>query len=203
LTKRSNGHATRLAIEPTTYQSGQLAGALFWTLAVKGDSGASDALKAAKAYLPVPGRALSLGACGCLAFVVEGLARLGRTDEAAALEQEAEMVVANGSLCVFSQHLFRTSAGIASGCARNWTRAEEHHQIAIQQADASPYRTARPLARYWYAEMLVTRGRADDLQRAQSLLAEAVRLFESAGIPWYARNTANRIALLEQMAGLH
>jgi tetratricopeptide (TPR) repeat protein len=192
-----------LAIEPATSQSGQFAGALFWSLAVKGDSWASDALKAARAYLPVPGRALSLGACGCLAFVVEGLAHLGRTDEAAALEQEAEIVVANGSLCVYSQHLFRTTAGIASGCARNWTRAEEHYRTAIQQADASPYCTARPLARYWYAEMLVARGRADDLQRAHSLLVEAECLFESAGMPWYTRSTADRIALLEQVAGLH
>jgi hypothetical protein len=79
--------------------------------------------------------------------------------------------------------------------ARNWTPAEEHHEIAIQQADASPYCTARPLARYWYAEMLVARGKAEDLQRAQSLVAEGVRLFESAGMLWYARKTAPITAL--------
>ncbi len=185
-----------MEIEPLSYQSGHLSGMLFWTLAAKGDANAEAALAAARLHLPVPGRPLSLGACGCLALVMEGLGLIGRLEEAAALQSSAEYLVANGPLCVYTQHLFRTSAGIAAACAHNWTRAEEHHRIAIHQADCSPYRVSQPRARYWYAEMLLSRGMAGDQQRARQLLCEALALHESMSIKWQARKVAKRIAAL-------
>jgi hypothetical protein len=139
---------------------------------------------------------LTQGACGCLAFVVEGLAWLGRHDEAAALQPHAEHVVRNGPLCTYGQHLFRTSAGIAAGCAQDWAGAEEHHRMAIHQADTSPYRVAQPIARYWHAEMLLGRGAAADASRARGLLAEALAMFESLGMPGYSRRASERLASL-------
>ena len=183
-----------IEIEPLTYQRGQLSGALFWTLAAKGDPDAGAALVAARLYLPVPGRQLSMGACGCLAFVVEGLALLGRLEEAAALESHAERVVADGPLCVYSQHLFRTTAGIAAASGRNWTRAEEHHRIAIHQADSAPYRLAQPIARSWYADMLLSRDMPGDQERARELLSEALDLYDSMGMAWHARKAEKRMS---------
>jgi tetratricopeptide (TPR) repeat protein len=166
--------------EPPSYQSGHLSGMLFWILPTKGDREAEATLSAARVHLPVPGSPLSLGACGCLALVIEGLAFLGRFEDAAALKSSAEHVVANGPLCVYSQHLFRTSAGIAAACARDWIRAEEHHRIAIHQADSSPYRVSQTGARYWYAEML----------------CKALALHESMGMKWHVKRVATRIAQL-------
>ena len=183
-----------LEIERRSFLSGPLAGGLFRTLAAKGDPGAAAALANALPHLPVPGRPFSIGACGCLAFVIEGLALLGRLEEAGALEPHAEHVVANGPFCVYSQHLFRTSAGIAAACARNWTRAEEHHQTAIHQADTAPYRVAQPIARSWYAEMLLARDLPGDRERARGLLNEALNLYESIGMPWHARRAAARLS---------
>ena len=183
-----------MEMEPRSFLSGQLAGGLFWTLAAKGDAAAADALASALPHLPVPGRPFSIGACGCLAFVIEGLALLGRLEEVGALEPHAEHVVANGPLCVYGQHLFRTSAGIAAACARNWTRAEEHHQTAIHQADSAPYRVAQPIARSWYAEMLLARDLPGDRERARGLLNEALNLYESIGMPWHARRAAARLS---------
>jgi hypothetical protein len=40
---------------------------------------------------------------------------------------------------VYIQQLFRTAAGIAAASARDWSRAEEHHQAAIRQANTAPY----------------------------------------------------------------
>ncbi len=191
-----------LNIEPVSYQSGHLIGGLFWTLAAKGDREAGAALAKARLHLPVPGRPLSLGACGCLAFVLEGLASLGRLQEAAGLEAHAEYVVANGPLCVYSQHLFRTSAGIAATAAYNWTRAEQHHQIAIHQADASPYRVTQPGARFLYAEMLLARNLPGDRQKARELLSEALHLYRSMTMPWHATRTADRLAALANRARL-
>jgi len=164
-----------MEIEPRTYQSGQLPGGLFWTLAAKGGAGADVPLAQARLFLPIPG---------------------GRLEEAAALEPSAEHVVANGPLCVYSQHLFRTSAGIAAASAHNWTRAEEHHRIAIHQADSAPYRVAQPIARYWYADMLLSRKMPGDKERARKLLSETLALHESIGMPWHAHRTADRIAAL-------
>ncbi len=182
-----------LAAEPVSYLSGQFSGGLFWTLAAKGYSGARAALTTARFHLPVPGHALSLGSCGCLAFVLEGLAILGWSEEASALEAHAEYVVENGPLCVYSQHLFRTSAGIASAAAGHWTRAEEHHRAAIYQADSSPYRVAQPGSRFWYAEMLIARNRGRDLETAHDLMNEALSLYRSMIMPREAERTAQRI----------
>ncbi len=182
-----------IEVEPPSGFGGQLRGALFWTLAAQGDPASGAALAAARAYLPVPGRPFSIGSCGCLPFVVEGLALLGRFDEAAALEPHAEHVVANGPLCVFSQHLFRTSAGIAAACAGHWERAEEHHRMAIQQADAAPYRVAQPIARSWYAEMLLSRDLPGDRERAHELLREALHMYQAIGMAWHARRAAGRL----------
>ena len=129
-------------------------------------------------------------------FVIEGLALLGRLEEAGAMESHAEHVVANGPLCVYSQHLFRTSAGIAAACARNWTRAEEHHRTAIHQADSAQYRVAQPIARSWYAEMLLARDFPGDRERARGLLTEALHLYESLGMPWHSRRAATRLTAL-------
>ena len=155
-----------------------------------------EALAKAYPYLPIPGRLFRLGACGCLAFVIEGLAWLGRHEEAAALQLHTEHVVANGPWCVYGLYLFRISAGIAAASAQNWPRAEEHYQTAIRQADTAPYRVAQPIARYWYAEMLLARGAAGDGAIARALLSEALGMFESLGMPGYSCRTSETLASL-------
>jgi hypothetical protein len=137
-----------------------------------------------------------MGACGCLAFVVEDLVWFGRREEAAVLQPNAEHVVANGPLCVYGQLLFRTSAGIAAASARNWSRAEEYHQAAMRQADTAPYRVAQPIARHWYAAMLLARGAPSDNASVRALLSETLAKSRSLGMPLYARRASARLALL-------
>ena len=185
-----------LAIEPVTYQAGQLIALLFVILAAKFDPNAAAALESVRPYLPVPGSALSVGSCGSIALVLEGLAVSGRLEEAASLQSACEYAVENGPFCLYSQHLLRTSAGIAAAAARNWARAEEHFLRAIKQADSAPYRTAQPIARFRYSEMLQARGMPGDRPRAGQLLTEALGLFESVGMPWYAQRAAERISAL-------
>jgi DNA-binding winged helix-turn-helix (wHTH) protein/tetratricopeptide (TPR) repeat protein len=183
-----------LEIEPPSHWSGVLAGGLFWTLAAKEDPCAKEALAKAYPYLPQPGRRFRLGACGCLVFVIEGLAWMGRDDEAAALQASAEHVVENGPWCVYGLYLVRTSAGIAAACAADWARAEEHHRAALGQADTAPYRVAQPIARYWYARMLLARRAEGDEIHAHALLHEALARFDSLGMPGYSRRTSDWLA---------
>jgi hypothetical protein len=88
----------------------------------------------------------------------------------------------------------RTAAGIAAACEGDWARAEEHHQAAIRQADTIPHRVAQSIARYWYAVMLLARGRQTDSTDARALLGEALGMFESLGMPLYARQAGDRLA---------
>ena len=96
----------------------------------------------------------------------------------------------------WSEALPRTTAGIAAACARNWARAEEHHQTAIHQADTMPHRVCQPIARYWYAEMLRARDEPGDRARSRALLGNALAMCESLGMPLYARQAGETLATL-------
>jgi len=53
---------------------------------------------------------------------------------------------------------------------------------------------AQPIARSWYAEMLLARGLPGDRERAQELLTEALHLYELTGMPWHARRALGRLS---------
>lgn len=140
---------TALDLEPECYMSGLATGSLYFNLAAQGSDKAESALIMARRRLPRPGQLLTLGSSSCFAFVVEGLALQGRIEEAAALAEAAEWVVANTPAWLYSRHLFRTSAGIVAACARNWGPAEDHHRTAVHIADSAACRVAQPSSRYW------------------------------------------------------
>jgi tetratricopeptide (TPR) repeat protein len=177
---------------PRTHFSGISAASLMCVLAHLGDPAASDVLRDHRPHVPQRGHISTQGAWGALAKVVEGLALLGRRDEAATLHESTEDLVATG-VQWYANSLFAPAAGIASACAREWTRAEAHHQPAIRQADAA-YRICQPQARVWYADMLLSRAAAGDRDRAQVLLSEALSLYESIGLPGFAQRTSARLA---------
>jgi tetratricopeptide (TPR) repeat protein len=177
---------------PGTHFSGISAASLMCVLAHVGDPVAGDVLRDYPPCLPQKGHIPTQGAWGALAKVVEGLALLGQRDEAAALHESTEDLVATG-VQWYANSLFATAAGIASACAREWTRAEAHHQLAIRQADAA-YRICQPHARVWYSDMLLARAAVGDRDRARVLLTEALSLYESIGMPGFAQRASDRLA---------
>jgi tetratricopeptide (TPR) repeat protein len=169
-----------------------------WALAHEGDvSGADDLLGARPLQLPERGQIQNGGELSSLVILIETLALLGRRDEAAPLHVWADDLVATGIHCPYwSATMVATAAGVAAACAKEWSRAEAHHQRAIQQADAA-YRICQPDARAWYADMLLERGAAGDSARARFLLSEALALYESIGMPNFARRTSARLATVQ------
>jgi hypothetical protein len=165
-------------------------------LALLGDPAALDMLRQCLPALPGPDRSSTIGSWHSLARVVQGFARLNRCDEAAALLPNAEALVETGSWTANDLFPFRSVAGIAAACAREWTRAEEHHRTAIHQADTAPYRVAQPQAREWYAAMLLARRAPGDVERGRELLCESLAMFESIGMPLLAKPAAERLATL-------
>jgi hypothetical protein len=74
-------------------------------------------------------------------------------------------------LVSYKSGLFNTFHNIPRKCRRGppLARAEEHYRTAIHPADRPPYRPAQPVARYWYAEMLLARGMESHRKRVRKL----------------------------------
>jgi hypothetical protein len=119
-----------------------------------------------------------------LPAAIEALAVSGAHAEAAALYPVAAEAAASAAVIRYlSKSLPHTSAGIASACAGQWERAEEHFAAALHQAHELPNRLEQPEARRWLAWMLLERGADGDRGRARTLLDEAARDYETLGMP--------------------
>lgn len=175
--------------EPLFHVSGGRASALFALLAESGDDRASEAWTQRRWELPIPGQLNRTGAWAALASSVVGLASMGRREEVAALRPLAEELVNTGVWVHRGLFPFRTVAGIAAACAGDWAGAEEHHLTAIHQMDTAPYRVSQPMAREWYARMLLDRSASGDAAKARGLLAEALAMYESMEMPFHAKRT--------------
>jgi len=87
-------------------------------------------------------------------------------------------------------------AGIAAACAGDWMAAEQHHRTAIHQTDTAPYRHLQPVAREWYATMLLERGAPGDREKAQSLLREACAMYTKLGLAYREEHASRRLSTL-------
>jgi len=79
--------------------------------------------------------------------------------------------------------LTHTIAGVAAAAARQWDLAEEHFQLAMQQAESFPNRLEQAEIRRFRAMMLIDRGAAGDCEKAQTLLGEALESYTQIGMP--------------------
>jgi len=77
--------------------------------------------------------------------------------------------------------------------------AEEHFQIAIQQAEAFPNRLEQAEIRRFHAMMLIDSAAPGDRERAQTLLRESLEIYTQIGMPRHIEMTQ---ALLDRAAGL-
>jgi hypothetical protein len=90
-------------------------------------------------------------------------------------------------------------AGIAAAAARQWQAAEEHFQIAMQQAESFPYRLEQAEIRRFHAMMLIDRAAPGDREKAQTLLREALESYTRIGMP---RHIEMPQTLLDRAAGM-
>jgi tetratricopeptide (TPR) repeat protein len=141
--------------------------------------------------LPHPGRLNTIGSWCALFKVIEGLAVLGESAQAAALYPLVVEALAKDSVVTFdASQLLDTVAGIAAAAGRRWDAAETHYQTALGLADQMPFVSAQAEARYWYARMLVERNVTDDRRQAIALLDRAVAIYHQVGMPWHVTRAA-------------
>ena len=192
------GWCARAVIPEKNHWGGYPHAARALVYAQVGDARMDEALKRASPFLPLPGAQAPYGRWPTLNLMIEALAFAGRTADAGTLHAAAEHMLDRGFRLMKVAPLPRTTAGIAAGCAGQWTRAEEHHRAAVHQAETWPRGMCPPIARYWYGEMLRKRGAAGDAVRALDLLREAHVQFERLNMPLYARRTRDSLATLER-----
>jgi eukaryotic-like serine/threonine-protein kinase len=186
----------RPEIEMKTSLSGWRDSCLFAALAETNDDRAWKAWTDRRWKSPLIGQPNHIGAWIALERSVTGLAWLGKREEVAALRPLCEGLVLTGVWAFSYLSPFRTAAGIAAACAGDWSAAEQHHLTAIHQTDTAPYRVSQPMAREWYATMLLGRNSPADAAKARVLLSEALAMYESMGMPFHANRTSGKLATL-------
>ena len=88
----------------------------------------------------------------------------------------------------------QTIAGIAAAAARQWEAAEEHFQIAMQQAESFPHLLEQAEIRRFHAMMLIDRAAPGDREKAQTLLSEALETYTQIGMPRHIEMTQALLA---------
>ena len=136
--------------------------------------------------LPRIGRLNPIGSWCALFKVIEGLAMLGKSKDAASFYPLVVEALANDTVVTFdASHLLDTVAGIAAAAGSQWDVAETHYQTALRLADQMPFVSEQAEARYWYARMRVDRDAREDRRKAKELLETALIIYRKLGMPWH------------------
>ena len=172
------------------------AGMLFRQLAYAGDrAGALAILDEDRALLPCSGQPNASGSWLMLPLVIEGLVMLGEQSRAAELYPLARELIETEAVVLWPISRFtQTIAGIAAAAAREWEAAEEHFEIAMQQAESLPNRLEQAEIRRFHAMMLIDRAARGDREKAQTLLREALETYTQIGMPRHIEMTQTLLA---------
>jgi tetratricopeptide (TPR) repeat protein len=185
--------------EPGSSMEGLGVGTIFRQLAYAGDrDGALAILDEKRALLPRSGQPNTAGSWLMLALVIEGLVMLGEHSQAGHLYPLVFELVGIGPVVLWPIfRLTHTIVGVAAAAARQWEAAEEHFQVAMQQAESFPNRLEQTEIRRFHAMMLMDRAAPGDREKAQTLLGEALADYTFIGMPRHSEITQT---LLDQAA---
>ena len=125
-----------------------------------------------------------------LANVIEGFAILGERAHAAELYPLACELISTGAVALWPISRFtQTIAGVAAAAARQWEAAEDHFQIALQQAESFPQHLEQAEICRFHAIMLIDRAMPDDRKKAQTVLSKALEIYTYIGMPRHIKMT--------------
>ena len=91
---------------------------------------------------------------------------------------------------------FRRLPGSPAPCAHDWEPAEGHHLAAIRQTDIAPYRLLPTAFASGSPRCFSDAGHSGDFAKAESLIGEAVSMYEALGLPCRARLAHTPLALV-------
>ena len=186
--------------EPGSSSEGLGVGMLFRQMAYAGDhTGAFSSLDLKRARLPRLGQRNPRHLWSMLALVIEGFTMLAESSRAAELYPLARELISTGAVTVWPiSRLTQTIAGVAAAAARQWDAAQEHFQIAMQQAESFPNRLEQAEIHRFHAMMLIDRTARGDRGKARTLLNQALESYTQIGMPRHVEMT---LTLLDRTAG--
>jgi hypothetical protein len=115
---------------------------------------------------------------------------LGELSQAGQLYSLACELVGSGAVVLWPILRFtQTIAGVAAAAAQQWEAAEEHFQIAMQQAKSFPNLLEQAEIRRFHAMMLIDRAAPGDREKAQTLVREALESYTQIGMPRHIEMT--------------
>jgi len=166
-------------------------GTLFRQMAYAGDrDGALAILDEKRPLMPRSRQPNAAGSWWMLALGIEGLVMLGEQSQAARLYPLARELVGTGAIALWAFSRFtQTVAGIAAAAARHWDAAEEHFQIALQQAESFPNVLEQAEINRFKAMMLIDRAGSGDRENAKTLLGRASETYTQIGMPRHSEIT--------------
>jgi tetratricopeptide (TPR) repeat protein/tRNA A-37 threonylcarbamoyl transferase component Bud32 len=133
--------------------------------------------------LPQPGRPAFGGAWSALVRVVDGLAALGDRAAAAALYPQCLDVPRMGLVIASGTMPFTCALGVTAACGERWDAAEAHFAQAAREAAEMRFVVTQDEVRRWHAWALLARRGPGDVERARTLLGEAVSRARSLALP--------------------
>jgi hypothetical protein len=80
-------------------------------------------------------------------------------------------------------------AGVAAAAVQKWAAAEDHFQIALQQAKSFPNLLEQAEICRFHAMMLIDRAMPGDRKKAHTLLTEALETYTHIGMPHHIEMT--------------
>jgi tetratricopeptide (TPR) repeat protein len=176
-----------------TFIQGFGVGTLFRHMAYAGDHGGALAiLDEKRTWLPRIDQQNTMGSWWMLVLVIEGLVMLGEQSQAAQLYPLVRELIGTGAVALWPIFRFtHTVAGMAAAAAHQWETAEDHFQIALQQAESFPHRLEQAEIHRFHAMMLMDRAAPGDREKAQTLLTEARETYTCIGMPRHIEITRN------------
>jgi class 3 adenylate cyclase/tetratricopeptide (TPR) repeat protein len=187
-------HAERATeLEPASAWSGVGWAYTFVTHAWRGDAQRCRAMfEERRPLFPRVGDIGPIGPNMMLMLTIEGCAVAGLRDVQADLYPAMAERVEPIRIVGFDVLVAARMAGMAAAAAERWDDAERHFEDALAMPD--PPRLERPRIEYWYADMLLERGRPGDADRARRLFASALDQFTATGMVLYAAKAQERLS---------
>jgi tetratricopeptide (TPR) repeat protein len=172
------------AVEPVSAFSGFAWAAQLDNRLAAGDLPAARALLAERAdELRALEPISSIGAYMSLSVALEAAARIGDVQLCEALYALFEPQVGRCPGRPFDWASDHRIAGMAAAALSRWDDAEAQLTRALERCRAVPVRIEEPRVLHRYGEVLLTRGRAEDLDRAREMVEAAVEGYRRVGMP--------------------
>jgi tetratricopeptide (TPR) repeat protein len=156
---------------------------LLYLRTLMGDPRANELLDRHEATLPIRGRLNSVGSHHMELFWVESAVLLGHDERAAQRYDSVVDLIKRDTVTCYFPMLIERIAGIAAMAGGRYEKAQAHFEASLERARTLNFVNELGDTRRWHAMMLLRRQAPGDRETAQTLLREAISVYQQHGMP--------------------